>query len=409
MRRIRLFLSLLICGLFFACTVLRTVKTFGDEGTPIFRIGIIGTTTSHVPAAINDFNQGKIDEEFQDCRITAAYVGGMPDNPNSWGRREMFRDACVKGGAVIYPTIEAMLPNVDGVLLMSVDGRCHLEQARPVIAAGKPLYLDKPAAGCLADLLEIYRLASDANVPVFSSSSLRFCSDFLRMRELPHYGAETTSPCKIDPRVPDLYFYGIHGIEILFTLMGKGCVSVSRTHNDLYDTVTGTWEDGKIGIFRGMRDGARYSGVIYGEKEEVIVGGRDVEYSSLFTEIARFFKTGIPPVSAEETINLYAFMTAADVSKAEDGKIISISSVMEEAEKEKSVLVQLRLERDGSLFWNDTPAELNMIPEKVKEAAADGIRVKVILDNRAGADFSVIEQILPLLNEAYLANYLYTE
>ena len=67
-----------------------------------------------------------------------------------------------------------MLKDVDVVFLEEVDGRPHLEWARPVIEAGKPLFIDKPLAGSLADCIEIFRLAKEKNVPCFSSSSLRF-------------------------------------------------------------------------------------------------------------------------------------------------------------------------------------------------------------------------------------------
>jgi hypothetical protein len=57
------------------------------------------------------------------------------------------------------------------VLLESVDGRIHLREAAPVIMAGKPMFIDKPAAGSLADVIAIYDLAKKRNVPCFSSSS----------------------------------------------------------------------------------------------------------------------------------------------------------------------------------------------------------------------------------------------
>jgi len=51
-------------------------------------------------------------------------------------------------------SIEELCRKVDGVLLESVDGRPHLEQVRPVIAAGKPVFIDKPMAANLADVIE---------------------------------------------------------------------------------------------------------------------------------------------------------------------------------------------------------------------------------------------------------------
>ena len=43
-------------------------------------------------------------------------------------------------------------------------------------------------------------------------------------------------------------------------------------------------------------------------------------YEPLVVEIAKFFKTGKPPVSAEETLEIFAFMEAADESKRKGGR-----------------------------------------------------------------------------------------
>ncbi len=100
----------------------------------------------------------------------------MPDNPSSWDRREQYTEELRERGVKIYDTIEEILQHVDVVLLEEVDGRPHLEWARPVIEAGKPLFVDKPLAGSLADCIELFRLAKEKQVPCFSSSSLRFSS-----------------------------------------------------------------------------------------------------------------------------------------------------------------------------------------------------------------------------------------
>lgn len=381
-----------------------------SEGKRVFRLGLIGTTTSHVPAAIDEINKPDGEEIFREFKITSAYVGGMPDNPDSWGRREKFSRYCVEKGLTIYPTIDEMLPDVDGILLMSVDGRCHLEQARPVIAAGKPLYLDKPVAGCLSDVLALYRMADEANVPIFSASSLRYSEGFQKMRnEKPLgeiLGAEGISPCKLNPKHPDLYYYGVHGVETLFTLMGKGCVFVSRTHSDDFDLAVGTWDDGRIGVFRGMRKGGQYGGIAVCEKGTVNCGEYG-GYHPLFVEICRFFKTGVSPIDSDETINMFAFMSAADESLRQGGKTVSIEEVMKGAEEAKSATIRATLHQDGSVLWNGETVAVESVSDRVAETSADGSFVRVILDNRAGADFSVVEKILIELDDAYLADYLY--
>jgi len=223
------------------------------------------------------------------------------------------------------------------VLLETNDGRPHLEQVIPVIAAGKPVFVDKPIAGSLADAVAIHRLAARRKVPLFSASSLRFAAGTLAARGGsvgPLTGADTYSPCALEPTHPDLFWYGIHGVESLFTVLGPGCERVTRTTSADTDQVTGLWGDGRVGTFRGMRRGASgYGGSAFGEKGIAPVGAFD-GYRPLLVAIVDFFRTGASPVTAEETLEIYAFMEAADESKRQGGAPVTIRAVMEKAEAE---------------------------------------------------------------------------
>jgi predicted dehydrogenase len=316
--------------------VFLTITFEVNAGEKVFRIGMIGLDTSHVIAftkAINDpaNNYG--------CKVVAGYSGGSPDIPSSANRVENYtnqlRDTY---GVEIVDTIEELCQKVDGVLLESVDGRPHLKQAIPVIKAGKPLFIDKPMAGSLADVIEIFRLAKENNVPCWSSSSLRYGPGVIGMRNNDEVGevlgCDAFSPCSLEEHHPDLYWYGVHGVEILFTIMGTGCESVSRVQAKDYEFVTGLWKDGRIGTYRGLRTGKRgYGSMVYGTKG-IIQGGGYGGYKPLIEEIIKFFKTGKVPVPPEETIELFAFMSAADESKAKGGAAVSIKETIEKAEKQ---------------------------------------------------------------------------
>src|SRR3990172_3311680 len=146
------------------------------------RAGIIGCDTSHCVAFTKLLNNPQVSGDLADMKIVVAYPGGSPDIPSSRDRVAPFTQQLREMGVEIVDSIDALLERVDVVLVESVDGRVHLEQARPVIAAGKPLFVDKPAAGSLADVLEIFRLAAERGVPCFSSSSLGFSPGILGMR-----------------------------------------------------------------------------------------------------------------------------------------------------------------------------------------------------------------------------------
>jgi hypothetical protein len=304
--------------------------TLAANAADELRIGMIGLDTSHVTAFTALLNDPKSPSRVSGAKVVAAFKGGSPDIESSWSRVEGYtKELREKYGVTIHDSIEEMCRQVDAVMLESVDGRPHLEQAKTVFKARKPLYIDKPMAGSLKDVLEIFRLAKEAGVPVFSSSSLRYGRNTQAVRN-GSIGkvlrAETFSPCHLEKTHPDLFWYGIHGVESLFTVMGTGCESVQRgTTRDGLIEVKGTWKGGRAGIYR--EDPKGYGGAAKGEKGESPVGSYD-GYNPLVAEVIKFFRTGVAPVAPEETIELFAFMEAADESKRQGGAEVKIVDIL---------------------------------------------------------------------------------
>jgi Oxidoreductase family, NAD-binding Rossmann fold len=303
------------------------------DPTPL-RVGMIGLDTSHVPAFAKIFNSPKATGDLAGIKVVVAYPGGT-DIPASRDRVKGFTEQLRGMGIEIVDTIPQLLDKVDVVLLESVDGRIHLQEATPVIKAGKPLFIDKPAAGSLADTIAIYELAKKHNVPCFSSSSLRFApgiQELLKNENLGTIvGAVTWGSCSYQEGTPDMFFYGIHGIEPLYALMGTGCETVTRTQTKDTDLVSGVWKDGRVGTYRGIRrNKAGFGAIAFGSKG-IVQSGREGGYEELCREIGRFFKTGKSPVRAEETIEIFAFMEAADESKRQGGAPVSLASVLAKA------------------------------------------------------------------------------
>lgn len=324
--------SLTLCSLILAFCA----NTHAADPSPL-RAGMIGLDTSHVPAFAKLFNNPNATGDVSGIRIVAGYPGGT-DIPASRDRVKGFTEQLRKMGIEIVDTIPELLAKVDVVLIESVDGRIHLQEAIPVIKAGKPLFIDKPAGGSLADTIAIYDLAKQLNVPCFSSSSLRFApgiQELLKNEKVGAIaGAITWGSCSYQEGTPDMFFYGIHGIEPLYALMGTGCETVTRTQTKDTDIVSGVWKDGRVGTYRGIRKNkADFGAVAFGSKG-IVQAGREGGYEELCREIGRFFKTGKPPVRAEETIEIFAFMEAADESKRQGGAPVSLTTVLAKAKKE---------------------------------------------------------------------------
>ncbi len=294
------------------------------------RCGIIGLDTSHVIAFTTTLNTKNL-PEFAGVRIVAAYPQGSKDIPGSVSRVPDYTAKVQAMGVKIVDSVEALVSEVDAVFLESNDGRVHLEQLRPCLAAKKPVFIDKPIAASLEDAVKIFAEAKAAGVPIFCSSSLRFSKSTQAVAQGSIgkvISAETSSPASLEEHHVDLYWYGVHGCESLYTVMGTGCQSVKRgvTAEGLIE-VTGDWGNGRTGTFRESKS---YGGIARGEKGEAPIGKYD-NYDVLLTAVVKFFQTGQVPVSAEETLELYTFMAAADESKRNGGASVKLADVLAKA------------------------------------------------------------------------------
>jgi len=322
-------------------------------GAEDLRVGLIGLDTSHVVAFTKLLNDPTAKGHVPGARVVGAFRGGSPDVESSRSRISQFTQQLESEfGVQLYPSIEELCRHVDVVMLESVDGRPHLWQAIPVIRAGKPLFIDKPMAGSLGDVLAIFQLARQYDVPVFSASSLRYGRNTQAARQGAIgqvIEAVTTSPFHLEPKHPDLFWYGIHGVESLYTVMGRGCLRVRRgaTPDGLVEVV-GEWEGERTGTYR---ESQGYGGEALGAQGEMEVGLYD-GYAPLLVEVVRFFQTGLAPVAPEETIELFAFMEAADESKRRGGEPVTLREIYRRygyEPKETAELLSVRR------IWDEAP------------------------------------------------------
>lgn len=296
------------------------------------RLGIVGTDTSHVVAFTKLLNDPQAPDHIAGARVVAAWKGGSPDIESSRTRVDRFAEELHdKWNVEIEPDIPALCAKVDAVLIESVDGRAHLNEARQVIAAHKPMFIDKPVASTLADVREIARLAKDANVKWFSSSSYRYSSIAEDMKFPDTIGAIVWGPGPEEEHHQlDLSWYGIHPIELLFTLMGTGCEEVTRIVGANMDDITCRWKNGRLGTVRTLRPYGPPGAVVFrpptgsGGHGNVVVMQSPAKtsepYTPLVKHIVEFFQTGEVPVPNEETLEIFEFMDAAQRSKASGGR-----------------------------------------------------------------------------------------
>lgn len=294
------------------------------------RVGIIGLDTSHSTAFTNLLNNPAAGEKYKGYKVVAAYPYGSREIESSASRIPGYIESVTAKGVKIVDSIKELLETVDVVLLETNDGRLHRAQALEVIRAGKKLFIDKPIANSIKDATAIFEAAKQRNVPVFSSSSLRFTEGMDEILSGKKIGkvlaADAYSPAKLEKTHTDFFWYGIHGVEMLFTAMGTGIKTVTRFYQEHMDVVVGVWEDGRIGTFRGTRAGkSLYGGTIFGETGNATYGA--FSYERLLKRIITFFETGEPPVRMEETLEICAFIEAAQKSRERGGKPVEIAEI----------------------------------------------------------------------------------
>ncbi len=331
----RFFLCLATLAIFYTCA----------NAQEVFRLGIIGLDTSHSAR----FSQLLNDKESNDpivrrFEVVAAYPYGTTTIESAAKRIPQYIEEVQKYGVKVADSIQEVLDQVDGVFIETNDGRLHLEQAIEVFKSGKKVFIDKPMGATLGETIAIFKMAEKYGVKTFSSSALRFASRNQELRAGKYgevWGCDFYSPHNPEPTHPDFGYYGIHGIEGLFTIMGTGCDRVSRIHSDAGDIVTGCWNDGRLGCFRALVGGSYiYGGDAFFKKGKSVPVGAYEGYKPLLDAILTFFETGILPVTPEETIEIFAFMKASNMSLQRGGKYVTIAEAMKLGEKEARKLIK---------------------------------------------------------------------
>jgi predicted dehydrogenase len=336
-------------------TLVSYTTAFGGLSTHSIRVGMIGLDTSHVVAFTRIMNDPNAAGALKDVHVVAAWPGGNPDFPLSRDRVQGFTKQVKGMGVEIVDSIEELLSRVDVVLLESVDGSQHLEQVRPVFEAGKPVFIDKPLTASQVDAVAIYELGKKYGVPWFSASSSRFTPGYRELRGDERVGdvlgCDAYSQSRAAPFHPDLFWYGVHGIDVLYTVMGRGCTSVTAIQTPYTESVCGLWSDGRVGRYRSIREHTGRTGlgvIVFGTKS-IVYHNRYYDYVPLCAEIALFFKTRKPPVEPEETLEVFTFMEAAEESKRRGGVPVKLAEVMEKARQTPTSLGITPSELKGGL------------------------------------------------------------
>lgn len=333
--------------------VLFPLNAVADERKPV-RVGVVGVDNYQAVAYTQLFNDKKAMGDLAGLRVVAAFPdSASQDIPESVDSFPKWKADIVKYDVKLVDSIDELLRCCDAVMIMSLDGRKHLAQATPVLKTGKRLYIGRPLAASLDDAIKILRVAEETRTPCWTSSQHRFSPGFIGMRNHPEVGkvlgCDVYGGCPTESHHAELYWHAVHSIETLYTIMGTGCETVRCASTPYAESITGVWEDGRVGTYRGIKKGSlKYSATVFGDKGVSTAGiyGHGVPvkgvvptndkymgYEGIAIEMAKFFKGGPVPVSAAETLEIFAFMEAAHESKRQKGAAIKVADILKQARK----------------------------------------------------------------------------
>lgn len=299
----------------------------------MLKLGIVDFDTSHVVEFTKRLNHKGISEDqwVDGAQVVIGCPGGSKIMPE---RIPGYTQEMEKLGVRLVDRPEDMIGKVDGMLIESQEGTPHKERSLPFLKAGLTCFIDKPFTCSVADARQIVDLAKRKKVPVFSSSSLRYAPELEKfVGDKTHgkiLGVLSYGPAPFNERDPErnpgLFHYGIHAAEILYSLMGPGCLGVTCTHEKDTDVVTGQWHDGRVAGVRGIRAGkSDYGFLAFTDKlvSHVTLNTRYI-YRDLLKKIVEFFETKKSPVDVDVTIEIVAFIEAAFKSGANHGAFTTL-------------------------------------------------------------------------------------
>ena len=296
------------------------------------RLGIVDFDSSHSVEFARRFNRiGVGSEQFvEGAEVTLAWPGSSEMAPE---RIPGFQNEIEAMGIPLTPSLDALIGQIDAVLVLSLCGAAHLDRARPFLTAGIPTFVDKPFACSSRDAQEMVQLANEHNATMLNASALRFAEEVAAVTGQqstlgPVNGAVTYGPSKRADGNPGLFHYGIHSVELLFELLGPGCESVTTSWTEGGEVVTGRWSDGRLGTVRGTRVGAtKYGFTAFCEHGVVSqpVSTR-FAYRNLCCAMLQSFNSGQPAVSHESSLEVVRFIEAALESERQCGVVVPISS-----------------------------------------------------------------------------------
>lgn len=290
----------------------------------LLKVALIGCDTSHCVAFTRLLHSDMNTSFGVQCKVVAAFPGDSPQVDPDGSRVRRFTAELGELGVPLVGTPEDAVTNADAVMILSADGSMHLDEFQRTLRPGRPVFIDKPLAWSLADVDAILSLAASKGVAVGSASSLRFSRILDEAMEVAGGSSAVTGADVYCPGTllgdQGLFYYAIHGVEMLYRIMGPGCQSVTAWGYKEGDYIVGQWPGGRCGWLRASRTGNKQFGaLIHTAKQTVpavnVVTGSEPIYMPMLEKVIPFLAGATFPVAAAEMAEVIRFIEACHSSQ----------------------------------------------------------------------------------------------
>jgi hypothetical protein len=225
--------------------------------------------------------------------MNVSYAYGKKDSDNGLSNIEW----CVKKGIQLLDSIDEVVDKSDYLIVLSPDNpEIHEELAMLPLQSGKPTFVDKTFAPDRKTALLLFETAQKHQTPLYSSSALRFATEY---EEAERDGIETI--CSVGPGRYDNY--SIHQIEPIVSLIGCEPRRVMYIGTPKSPALLIGFENGQQASIHHFGTGCPFSMTINYDSGSAKIVKPDSDYFDLLIKsMLTFFETGKPMVNPSETI-----------------------------------------------------------------------------------------------------------
>jgi len=325
------------------------------------RLGMVGTDLLHALEYAALINSPDSDAPAKPVVDHGAAVGGMPQpshlRPDAWDpapttgrdlrRDPAFGDARVvswwgqdaqqaqlwarrAGVETVAATNHDQAHAVDAALICTWHGQDHAALARPYLAAGKPVFIDKPLTESAPEAADLAALAERNGTFLFTSSPWRWSPAVVGLREDLHELGELCACAVTGPDLHGPYFYTVHLVETALSLFGPGVTSVRAVETPRARVVIASYPDGRVLTLTGVKGSAALRNVtVTGSRGQLGCDVTDAQKDAGMVLLLRTFLQSVRTQRAPEphaaAIETVAVLDAAAVSATKGGTPVEVA------------------------------------------------------------------------------------